>query len=307
LFKFIWTSSLIEHMNKPKAIFVFIFTLLFFAYISGFCAESTGLVEKKETGTIDWARGVVQAKGISEPIKKAAEKASRNSPKARAEAKNDARLKLLETVKRIKIDSKRSIGDMAAKNKTIMTQIKDMVYDATEIEKFRKYMSDGSVEVILQMNLHGGLIQLVLPEKIRQIEGIKQIKPGANSSAADTASVSEAYTGLLVDARSIEVQPALVFKILDENLEEVFGPAFVSREFVVQNGMAAYYADIQAAKANPRVAHHPLVVKALRTDWPSRCDIIISKTDAAKLKSASHHLLFLKEARVVILLSPSSH
>ena len=293
-------------MNKPKTIWVFTFALLCLAYISGFCADSFGLVEEKETGAIDWARGVVQAKGMSAALKKTAEKKAPNSPKARSEAKNDARLKLLETVKRIKIDSKRSVGDMAAKNKMIMTQIKDMVYDATEIEKHRKYMSDGSVEVLLQMNFHGGLTQLVLPEAIRQIEGIKQIQPGTKSTGANTDLVSEAYTGLLVDARNIEVQPALVFKILDENLEEVFGPAFVSREFVVQHGMAAYYTDIQAARADPRVTHRPLIVKALRTDWPSRCDIVISKTDASKLKSASHNLLLLKEARVIILLSPSS-
>ena len=293
-------------MNKHTAISIFIFTLLFFGYTSGFCADSIGLVEKIETGTIDWARGVVQAKGISAPLKKAAEKNSPNSPKAKSEAKNDARLKLLETVKRIKIDSQRSVGDMAAKNKTIMTQIKEMVYDAKEIEKHRKYMSDGSVEVLLQMNLHGGFTQLVLPDAIRQIEGIKQINPGAKSTGIDTGLISEAFTGLLVDARNIDVRPALVFKILDENLEQVFGPAFVSREFVVQHGMAAYYTNINAAKVDPRVAHRPLIVKALRTDWPSRSDIVISKTDASKLKSASHHLLFLKEARVIILLSPNS-
>lgn len=293
-------------MNHQKIIFPFAIALLSLAYTAGFCADSIGLVERKETGTIDWAKGVVQAKGISAPLKKVAEKKPSNSPKARSEAKNDARLKLLETVKRIKIDSKRSVGDLATKNKTIMTQIKDMVYNATEIEKLRKYMSDGSVEVLLQMNLHGGFTQLVLPEAVRQIEGIRQIKPGAKSTEVNTGLVSETYTGLLVDARNIEVHPALVFKILDENLEEVFGPAFASREFVVQHGMAAYYTDIQAAKVDARVAQRPLIVKALRTDWPSRCDIVISKTDASKLKSASHHLLFLKEARVIIILSPPS-
>ena len=293
-------------MQNQRIIFTFTISLLCLIYTIGFCADSIGLVEEIETGTIDWARGVVQAKGISAPLKKATEKKSPNSPKAKSEAKNDARLKLLETVKRIKMDSQRSVGDMAAKNKTIMTQIKDMVYDAQEIEKHRKYMSDGSVEVLLQMNLHGGFTQLVLPDAIRQIEGIKQINPGAKSTGIDTGLISEAFTGLLVDARNIDVRPALVFKILDENLEEVFGPAFVSREFVVQHGMAAYYANINAAKVDPRVAHRPLIVKALRTDWPSRSDIVISKADASKLKSASHHLLFLKEARVIILLSPSS-
>ena len=294
----------IEHMNKHKAIFAFAMALLSLVYTAGFCAESVGLVEKIGTGTIDWARGVVQARGISAPIKKGAEKTPSNSPKALSEAKNDARIKLLETVKKIKIDTKHSVGGMAGNNKTIMTQIKDMVYDATEIEKFRKYMSDGSVEVLLQMNLHGGFTQLILPKEIRQIEGIKQIKRGANSTDVNTNPVSKAYTGLLVDARSIELQPALVFKILDENLEEVFGPAFVSREFVVQQGMAAYYTDIESAKSDPRINDNPLTVKALRTDYPSQCNIVISNADASKLKSASHHLLFLKESRVVVALSP---
>jgi hypothetical protein len=164
-------------------------------------------------------------------------------------------------------------------------------------------MSDGSVEVLLQMNLHGGFNQLVLPEEIRQIQGIKQIKKGANSTAAGIRPESAGYTGLLVDARSIAIQPTLVFKILDENLEEVFGPAFVSREYVVQQGMAAYYTDMVAAAADKRISDRPLTVKALRTDYPSRCDIVISNADASKLKSASHNLRFLKESRVVIVLS----
>ena len=297
-------------MNKYKTIFAFAIALLSLVYSAGVWAESIGLVEEKETGVINWAKGTVQAKGISAPIKKETGKSPTNSPKALSEAKNDARRNLLETVKRIQIASKLSVGDIADRNKTIMNQIKEMVYDAGEIEKTRKYMSDGSIEVSLQMNLQGGFAQLILPKEIRQIETIKQIKPGEKSSAGkpnpSPERASDIYTGLLVDARSIEAIPALVPKLFDENLAEVFGPAFVSREFVVQQGMAAYYTDIQAAKADPRVAHRPLIVKALRTDWPSRCDIVISKTDASKLKSASHNLLLLKEARVVILLSPSS-
>jgi hypothetical protein len=291
-------------MKNRKIILTFTMALLSLVYTAGFCAEPIGLVEKKDAGTIDWARGVIQARGVSAPQKRGVDKAPHNSPKALSEAKNDARIKLLETVKIIKINNKHTVGDIAASNKTVMKQIKDMVYEAAEIEKFRKYMSDGSIEVLLQMNLHGGFNQLVLPEEIRQIQGIKQIKKGANSTAAGIRPESAGYTGLLVDARSIEIEPALVFKILDENLEEVFGPAFVSREFVVQQGMAVYYNDIESAKSDPRISGKPLTVKALRTDYPSRSNIVISNADASKLRSTSHHLLFLKESRVVILLSP---
>lgn len=295
-------------MKNQKIIFAFTIALLSLVYVAGFCAESIGLVEEKETGLIDWANGTAQAKGISTPIETDAGKSSTNSPKALSEAKNNARRKLLETVKRIQIASKLSVGDIADRNKTVMTQIQEMVYDAAEIEKSRKYMSDGSVEVSLQLNLHGGFAQLILPKEIRQIETIKQLKPGEKSSAvkpnASSEGASDIYTGLLVDARNIEAIPALVPKLFDENLAEVFGPAFVSREFVVQQGMVAYYTDIQAAKADSRISNHPLIVKALRTDWPSRCNIVISNADASKLKSASDHLVFLKEARVVIVLSP---
>jgi hypothetical protein len=47
-----------------------------------------------------------------------------------------------------------------------------------------------------------------------------------------------------------------------------------------------------------------LIVKALKVLWPGRCDFIISNADAAKLKSASEHLKFLKECRVIIVLDP---
>jgi hypothetical protein len=109
---------------------------------------------------------------------------------------------------------------------------------------------------------------------------------------------------MVVDARNIQAVPVLAPKILDEKLEEVFGPAFVSREFAVQHGMVRYTTDLLKAKLHPRVSVRPLIVKALKTIWPGRCDFIISNADAAKLRSASEHLLFMRECRVVIVLDP---
>lgn len=306
MLKIRWAQSFCRLKSNQKSIMVAITALLILVDSAGFGAESVGLIEIKETGTIDWARGVVQAKGISAPIKKESENTIPNSRKALSAATNIARHRLLETLKQIKIDSKMSVGSLAQRNKTIMAQIKSMAYDAREIENLRRYMSNGSVEVHLQMDLYGGFSQLVLPKEIRQIETITQIKTNADSSADRPEPSSERYNGLLVDARQVKFEPSLMIKILDENLEQVFGPAYVSREFVVQRGMAAYYIDLQSAQADPRIANYPLVVKALRTDWPNRSNIIISNADASKLESASDHLQFLKESRVVVLISPPS-
>ena len=104
----------------------------------------------------------------------------------------------------------------------------------------------------------------------------------------------------MVDGRGLGVKAVMSPKIFDENGQEVYGPTFVSREFAVQQGMIEYVVDLSAAQDSPRVASTPFTVRGLRTDKPGGSNIIISNADAAKLKSASEHLSFLKKCRVII-------
>jgi len=90
-------------------------------------------------------------------------------------------------------------------------------------------------------------------------------------------------------------------KIIDENGQEVYGSAFVSREYAVQQGMSGYAKDITAAQSNPRVTNNPLTVQGLKTEGPGNADIVISNADAFKLRSASEHLSFMKKCRVMIV------
>ena len=90
--------------------------------------------------------------------------------------------------------------------------------------------------------------------------------------------------------------------LMDESGQEVYGPAYVSREFAVQRGMCRYIRGMDDSANLPRVAPNPLFVKGLRTVSKGSCDIVISNTDASKLRGASSHLEFLKQCRVVIVL-----
>jgi len=118
-------------------------------------------------------------------------------------------------------------------------------------------------------------------------------------------SVIALYTGLVVDARGLGAKAVMALEIFDENGQEVYGPAFVSREFAVQQGISEYVIDLPAAQSSPRVASTPLTVKGLRTEEPGGSNIIISNADASKLKSASEHLSFLKKCRVIIVVDSS--
>jgi hypothetical protein len=292
-------------MKNPLK-FTYIITILYLISSNGYAADIRSLIEFRDNGTIDWTKGVVAARGIGDPTTYSYyNKSQGQRQKTIAEAMNKARHNLLETIVGIRINAENRVIDIVENYPSIMSQLRAMTYQAPEVDNLRRYLYDDTVEVWSQMKLSGGFTQLILPPEIRQIESIKQVMPGKNSTQLRTSSrSSEIYSGMVVDARGIQAIPVVAPRILDENLEEVFGPTYASREFAVQHGMARYTTNIWQAKFDLRVADNPIVVKALKSVWPGRCDFIISNSDAAKLRSASEHLLFLRECRVIIVLDP---
>ena len=277
-----------------------------FASTAAYGAELLSLIEFKDHGSIDWTAGVVTAKGLGNPSSYGYHTATReNNEQVMTEATAKARHNLLETIVGMRIDGHHRVIDIVENYPSIMTYLRKMAYKAPEVENLRNYLYDGGLEVWSQMAFNGGFSQLILPPDIKQIESIKRILPPRNSTERlSKRRSSEIHTGMVVDARGIEAVPAMAPRILDENLEEVFGPTYASREFAVQHGVVRYATNIWQAKFDLRVSDNPIVVKALKAVWPGRCDFIISNADADKLRSASEHLLFLRECRVIIVLDP---
>lgn len=289
---------------KEQLIIVCLIPIFALAAGSGSAVDVRPLIEYRGNGTINWTKGIVAARGVvGQSNYSYLSKNQGQRQQTIAEAMVKARHNLLETIVGIRINDENRVIDIAENYPSIMAQLRQMTYQAPEVENLRRYRYDGSIEVWSQMKLNGGFSQLILPPEITQIESLKQVRPGKNSLKLRTSSrSSEIYTGLVVDARGIKAIPVVAPRILDENLNEVFGATYASREFAVQHGMACYTTNIWKAKSDRRVSENPLVVKALKTIWPGRCNFIISNADADKLRSASEHLLFLRECKVIIVL-----
>ena len=276
--------------NQPAFALALIF-LLFIPYF-GYCNENRDqdVVEQKTKGIINWSRGVIRAKGSGVLPNKFPNSVNARSTALKG-ATQDACRKILEVAKEVRIDGTTVVGDYAGKADVIMSKIENMVNNAEVVKK--EYFSDGTVKVTMEMNLRGGFAQLVLPEEISPLESIRTMAPVKNSPSV--------FTGLVVDTRGLGANPVMSPKILDENAREVYGPAFVSREYAVQQGMSGYSKDLAAAQSNQRVADNPLTVKGLRTKGVEHSDIVISNADASRLRSASENLSFMKKCRVIIV------
>ena len=297
-------------MKKYSALSIVLAVLLILpAY--GFCDEWQEVIEQMGNGGINWTKGIIQATGIgASPEEHYGKPQAR--PMALRAAKLDAMRNLLEVTKGVRIDSATVVKNFAITDDVIMAKVSGMVKGAQVVKQ--EYLSDGTVEVTMQMSLHGGFAQLVLPQEIKQIEPIKPVTPQTTAPAAPSLSVepskpsateqkpeSEIYTGLVVNATGLSARPAMSPKIVDETGQEVYGSAYVSREYAVQQGMSGYAKDMTAAQSNPRVTNNPLTVKGLKTEGPGKSDIVISNADASKLRSASEHLSFMKKCRVMIV------
>jgi hypothetical protein len=175
----------------------------------------------------------------------------------------------------------------------------------------QEYLSDGTVEIELTMNLTGGFSQFVLPEEIRQVDSVVTMtaaKPDADkpSSMPVNGSDGSPHTGLILDATGIGAKPSLVPVVVDESGDVVYGPAFVSREFAVSRGMSGFATTLAAARRDKRVGDRPLVVKAIRTRSTGATDLVVSSADGARLRSSVVHLNFLKACRVSIVMDPEA-
>jgi hypothetical protein len=263
------------------------------------CRASQEVVEFTANGSINWTRGILNAWGISAPAEKNLG-GSLNSQNALASAKIAAYHNLLKVAQSVRIDNAHTVGDFARQNNAVMDKLMGMVKHAAIVDQ--KYSTDGTAEVTVEMSLLSGFSQLVLP---LEIEPVESIQPFDSTAIKKAVSKKEIFSGFIVDARGIRVDPAMAPKILDEKEQEVYGPAFVSRELTVQKGMCHYETSPASAKHHPKAGNNPLIVKGLRTQAAKGSDIVICNEDALKIKSASEHLEALKQCKVIIVIDPA--
>lgn len=275
---------------RTKTFSAMMLVLMITIPVFGYGENSQNVVEQKEKGGINWTRGVIEANGIGIPPKEVS--GNTNFQKeALIDAELDASRKIFEIAKEVRIDGTTVVGTAASGDTAILSKILNMAKNAKVVKK--EYLTDGTVKIGMEMNLRGGFAQLVLPKDIKPLDSITPVT--VNKTSRNT------YTGLVVDARGLDVRPVMVPKIIDENHQEVYGSAFVSREYAVQRGMSGYGKNIENSVHNRRVADHPLVVKGLRAVGSGHSQIVISNADASKLRSTSESLSLLKECRVVIV------
>lgn len=283
-------------------------------------AQETGYVQKTENGQIDWLTGEITAKGIGAPPAHAQNAAQARAMALRA-ATVIARRNLLELLEGVQIDSATTVKNFMVNDDTVVSRVQGHLQQARITDT--AYMSDGSVEVTVQVNMRGRIAQVVLPQPApvamaptpappTQEPGPSVLAPASPPPAPSRPAIPDGsqvavasfgkHTGLVVDARGLGVRPAMSPRILDEEGREVYGSSFVGREYAIQQGMAGYAKSPEQAAQSDRVAGNPLRIKAKDVSGQAKTDIVVSNADAERIRSLASKGGVLEQCRVMIVL-----
>jgi len=244
-------------------------------------------------GSVDWSNQKIQATGIG------AGNPNLPLPSQRASAiraaKLDAWRNLLESIKGVSLTSETTVRNAMIENDVIVTRVEGILKGFTTIGE-PKYLSDGSVEVTVEIPITGALTDAILPT---QLDGA----PWMTGQPLPTTQQpgSAVFTGLIIDTKGLGVRPAMAPKVLDENENEIYGSRFVDRKWAVEMGMVGYDKDINRARTNDRVTNNPMVVKAVKTSGPNKADVVISAADAAAIQAAAANQNFLDKCKVMFI------
>ena len=153
-----------------------------------------------QEGMVDWTAGIVTASGIGYPPPDPL-----NSTHARLLARRAAQSvayrNLLEAFKAIRVDSTTTVKNYVTTSDEIQVRVSGMVEDAKVIKE--RELEKGGYEVTLQMKLTGRVSETFAP---KGAPPVKKLMP--ETSPALRPKSGGPYTGLVVDARGMNIRPA---------------------------------------------------------------------------------------------------
>jgi hypothetical protein len=245
---------------------IIILILIIFLLTIPFFGQEKHKIEKMESGEIDWTTLVIKAVGIGAPNPNLPQRAQR--PAAKRAAKEDAKRNLLEIIQGVHVSSETTVENFMLKDDVIKTKVEGVLRGFKEDKV--KYMSDGTIEVVLKIAITGELVEIMLP---LYTDGVynKDIPRIGEEEAKD-----KMYTGIIVDATDFNILPCMAPKIYSENGQLIYDASYVDSDYAIENGVVGYSKDVEMAKENNRVGDNPYIVKAVKSGEQNR-DVYISK------------------------------
>jgi hypothetical protein len=271
---------------------------------------SGNLVQTTQTdqsaSRLDWERGVLEvvAHAACDPATALSEADCYR--RALSAARVLAYQKLAETLHGVAIDGHATLSDELLEDSHLRAATRGLVAGARVVGQGKETAGDGSLlaHVSLRLEMYpadGDTVSVAGALLPALRAGMREEPPAFHSATASP--LPSPITGLILDARAAEARPALSPSITEEGGSLLYGRSLADSVCACATGLVSYTSSVERARRlEHRVGEAPLVVQVMRTDGPTRADLVVSSEDAARVAAADRREGFLRRCAVVVVL-----
>lgn len=250
-------------------------------------------------GQLDWTDGTITVTGegvvaddITHPVR-------RRLLGFRA-ARVDAYRKLLEVVGGVRVDARTTVSMAMVASDSIQTQVAGLVRGARVVTGSQRE-EDGLYLLDLRLDMHGDLSGAVLSDSVTTA-AVPDDLPERDSVVVFVP--PKQYTGLVVDARGLDLQASLSPRIVDDSGRVIYAATQVDRQYAVRIGVVGYAGDLHQAVVSDRVggeSAHPFLAQAINVSGLYNSDVVVTRDMGTRIRMADMRTDFLADCRVVFV------
>lgn len=265
------------------------------------------VMQDMANGQVNWTDGVIKVTGSGAAPSRGSMSAGQKRLMAKRAAIADAYRQLGELIKGVQVDSETVVNNFVTESDVVKLKMTALIKGA-KLGKVR-YMSDGTVEIDMELSLHGqnSVSSVVIPEVIqkKQIPTMpipNNIPDPIRTPDPTQEPVSGDVTGIIIDCRGTGVKPAMSPQIKDSSGAEIYiGDRPIDPDLVVNIGIVGYANSMEQAKANSRIGLQPLVIKAVRAGGRFKTDAVIAPDKGQMILQADRSSGFLSKSKVLFI------
>jgi hypothetical protein len=226
--------------------------------------------------------------------------------------------RLAEIVNGVHVSGQTTVRHCALESDVVKTAVNGLIKGARKVHESWN-PAEGSAVVFLQLGVRGsdGVAETLYSNYINAAPGRALLQTAAyyppvappiappvaqSAPVASPAAPTVAHDGLIIDARELGFQPALINRIFTSKGEALYDPSKISQKILVEQGAGEYTNSIEKARAalEGRGAKAPLIVKAI--GLKTMADLHVGDEDVLRIYMADQKSNFLASAKVAFVL-----
>ncbi len=228
--------------------------------------------------------------------------------------------RLAEIINGVHVSGQATVRECTLESDVVRTAVNGLIKGARKVHE-EWNPADGSAVVFMQVGVRGsdGVAEVMYNSYINAAPGRALLQAAVYTPPVQPAPVAlaaaqpqrpasapavpdVAHDGLIIDARELGFQPALINRIFSGKGEALYDPSKISQKILVEQGAGEYTNSIEKARAalESRGAKTPMVVRA--TGLKTMADLNVSDEDVLRIYMADQKSNFLASAKVAFVL-----